>query len=202
MKTCKACIHNYHCPMPQEGYNFNPDVCPYKPNYSTLKVKKEYVSPKCTVEEEKQNKKDFIKEVMEEVQDTKKSLYDFLIDRDSYKQFRDCCDNAFFEIDFDKIHRAMKVLNWTWCTWVDFDYNEHTGTVPSVFGIKQKLREYLITFEKWVMKNPERKAYFTSCGGWEIEAKVEDYNPDLPDDWDNRVYFNIRFVLESFDNCI
>ena len=29
LKSCKDCWHNYHCPMPQEGYNFNPDTCTY-----------------------------------------------------------------------------------------------------------------------------------------------------------------------------
>lgn len=28
-KGCLNCWHNYHCPMPQEGYNYNPDDCPY-----------------------------------------------------------------------------------------------------------------------------------------------------------------------------
>ena len=24
-KECKDCWHNYHCPMPQEGYDYDPD---------------------------------------------------------------------------------------------------------------------------------------------------------------------------------
>ena len=32
LKNCKDCWHNYHCPMPQEGYNFNPDMCKYNPD--------------------------------------------------------------------------------------------------------------------------------------------------------------------------
>ena len=24
-KECEDCWHNYHCPMPQEGYDYNPD---------------------------------------------------------------------------------------------------------------------------------------------------------------------------------
>lgn len=32
IKKCKDCWHNYHCPMPQEGYDFNPDACPYNPD--------------------------------------------------------------------------------------------------------------------------------------------------------------------------
>lgn len=31
-KGCEDCWHNYHCPMPQEGYDFNPDTCPYSPD--------------------------------------------------------------------------------------------------------------------------------------------------------------------------
>ena len=31
-KGCEDCWHNYHCPMPQEGYDFNPDTCRYNPN--------------------------------------------------------------------------------------------------------------------------------------------------------------------------
>lgn len=31
-KECKDCWHNYHCPMPQEGYDYNPDICPYNPD--------------------------------------------------------------------------------------------------------------------------------------------------------------------------
>jgi hypothetical protein len=31
-KECKDCWHNYHCPMPQEGYDFDPDTCPYNPD--------------------------------------------------------------------------------------------------------------------------------------------------------------------------
>ena len=30
-KGCKDCWHNYHCPMPQEGYDYNPDTCKYNP---------------------------------------------------------------------------------------------------------------------------------------------------------------------------
>ena len=29
---CRDCWHSYHCPMQQEGYNFNPGTCPYNPD--------------------------------------------------------------------------------------------------------------------------------------------------------------------------
>lgn len=31
-KECRDCFHAYHCPMPQEGYDFNPDTFPYNPD--------------------------------------------------------------------------------------------------------------------------------------------------------------------------
>lgn len=31
-KCCRDCFHEYHCPMPQEGYDYNPDICPYNPD--------------------------------------------------------------------------------------------------------------------------------------------------------------------------
>ena len=32
MKECRDCWHNYHCPLPQEGYDYDPDTCPYNPD--------------------------------------------------------------------------------------------------------------------------------------------------------------------------
>ena len=32
VKGCRECWHNYHCPMPQEGYNYDPDTCEYNPD--------------------------------------------------------------------------------------------------------------------------------------------------------------------------
>ena len=29
---CEDCWHNYHCPMPQEGYDYDPKTCPWNPD--------------------------------------------------------------------------------------------------------------------------------------------------------------------------
>ena len=29
---CEDCWHNYHCSMPQEGYDYNPKECPWNPD--------------------------------------------------------------------------------------------------------------------------------------------------------------------------
>ena len=34
---CENCWHNYHCPMPQEGYDYNPETCVY--NHDNKEVK-------------------------------------------------------------------------------------------------------------------------------------------------------------------
>ena len=31
-KGCRDCWHNYHCPMPQDGYDYDPDTCEYNPD--------------------------------------------------------------------------------------------------------------------------------------------------------------------------
>lgn len=38
MKECRDCWHNYHCPMPQEGYDYDPDTCPYNPDNDNKKT--------------------------------------------------------------------------------------------------------------------------------------------------------------------
>ncbi len=34
---CEDCWHNYHCPMPQEGYDYDPATCPYLKEYEPKK---------------------------------------------------------------------------------------------------------------------------------------------------------------------
>ena len=29
---CEDCWHNYHCPMLQEGYDYDPKTCPWNPD--------------------------------------------------------------------------------------------------------------------------------------------------------------------------
>lgn len=41
-KCCKDCWHNYHCPMPQEGYDYDPDTCEWNPDNRQEKAMKEW----------------------------------------------------------------------------------------------------------------------------------------------------------------
>lgn len=149
-------------------------------------------------DEETENKKEFIKEVMEGVE-KKKTLKDFLTDPRSYKQFRDNVERCLLYTDWEKIHRVMKKLKWKWHSWIDSEYNEHTNTVPSVFGIRENVSDLIKKVEGWIMDHPDAKEYFTSTGGFEIEMRIYD---DEVDDYDHRVKFIVRFVVEQFDNAM
>lgn len=46
---CCDCWHNYHCPMPQEGYDYNPDKCPYIEDFEPKKAKNEDVKEETEV---------------------------------------------------------------------------------------------------------------------------------------------------------
>lgn len=39
---CEDCWHSYHCPMPQEGYDYDPKTCPWNPDNDKSVVKKVY----------------------------------------------------------------------------------------------------------------------------------------------------------------
>lgn len=151
-----------------------------------------------TWDEETENKKEFIKEVMEGVE-KKKTLKDFLTDPRSYKQWRDDVERCLLYTDWERIHRVMKKLKWKWRSWIDNEYNEHTNTVPSVFGIRENVSDRIKKMEEWIMNHPDEEEYFTSSGGFEIEMRIYD---DEVDDYDHRVKFVVRFVVEQFDNSL
>lgn len=31
-RTCKDCVYNYDCPLAQEGFIYNPEICSYNPD--------------------------------------------------------------------------------------------------------------------------------------------------------------------------
>jgi hypothetical protein len=166
----------------------------------TIEVNPDTMEP-VTVEEpsdDEENKKNFVKEVLDGVP-KKKYLKEFLTDPRSYKQWRDDVDRCLLYMDWEKIHRVMKKLKWKWFSWVDEEYNEHTNTTPSAFGLREHVKDIIATIEEWVMNHPEEEEYRGGTGGFEYEMYVCDPNVEI-DDYDNRVRFAVRFVLEEFDN--
>lgn len=146
--------------------------------------------------EEKENRKEFVKEVLNGIPQ-KNTLRKFFEDPRSYKQFRDDVERCLLYTDWEMIHRVMKKLKWKWASWIDNEYNEHTNTVPSAFGIRENVSDLIKKMEGWIMNHPDAEEYFTSIGGFEIEMRIYD---DEVDDYDHRVKFIVRFVVEQFDN--
>jgi len=152
--------------------------------------------------EDKENKKQFIKEVMEGIE-RKKTLKEFLDDPRSYKQYRDNVQECLLYTDWERIHRVMKCLKWKWARWVDEFGDVHNNTVPTVFGIREQVIDIIHSAEEWIKKHPEEDHYMTGTGGFECEMSVcESDNDSDPDDYEHRVRFVVRFVLEEFDNGI
>jgi len=153
-----------------------------------------------SIEEDKENKKQLVKEVMEGIE-KKKSLKDFLDDSRSYKQFRDNIENILMWIDWEKIHKIMKVLRWTWAGWTDFEGNEHYNSIPDKYGLKKEVLHRIHEMEEWIGEHPDATEYHSGTAGFEYEMTVCDpENENDPDDYDNRVRFIVRFVVEEFDN--
>ena len=164
-------------------------------------IKTEPVENRATisVEEDKENKKEFIKEVMAGIE-RKKTLRDFLTDPRSYKQFRNEVDRCLLYMDWSKIHAVMEALDWTWCRWIDNEGDEHYDSTPSVFGIQEHVYDMIKRMEDWILEHGDTPRYLSGTGGFDYEMWVcdpEDEND--PDDFDHRIRFVVRFVAEQYD---
>lgn len=146
--------------------------------------------------EEKENRKEFVKEVLDGVPQ-KKTLREFLEDPRSYKQFRDAVDECMFYMDWDRIHRVMKKLKWKWAHWEDEMGDVHEGTVPSVYGIKKHVYEMIRRMEDWILQYGDEDRYLSGTAGFEYEMWV--CEPANPDDFNSRVRLVVRFVVDQFD---
>lgn len=73
-KECRDCFHNYHCSLPQEGYDYDPDTCPYNPdNIGKAKAMS-------TIER--------VKLVSEEMKKYESKIFEFNHDDKNFKPFR------------------------------------------------------------------------------------------------------------------
>ena len=61
-KGCHNCFHEYHCPMPQEGYDYNPDTCKYNPDNERKKPMTSYEK---------------LKAILAEIDSYEKKIFDF-----------------------------------------------------------------------------------------------------------------------------
>ena len=100
-----------------------------------------------------------------------------------YETIMDCLD----EFDFDKVHKVMMHLNWTYSDCKD---------VPTVEYLRKQARGYLIRVATEALeRNTE---YITGTGGFRYEAKLyeDEYTTCKRDLW-----LRMAFEIESWDNA-
>ena len=137
--------------------------------------------------EDLKNKKDFVKIV------TDITFKDILNDPKSSQRFQEDINDCLLYIDFNKIHKAMKSLNWIWFRWVDQYGCEHQNETPCVYAIKNAAMDMFRNFKKDVMNDDIFKDHYSSsCGGWTLDCNI--YDNEM------KIYFNLIFSLEEFSN--
>lgn len=119
-----------------------------------------------------------------------KSVQDYIKTLGGYKQFRDKVDSILLNFDFEKVHKIMETLNWTWASWKDEYETTHISEVPSVYALKQQAYRLL--------RDAVEKG-FGGTGGFEVKCYVyEEAGQDGdPDDFGHSVHLSLSFCVES-----
>jgi len=140
--------------------------------------------------EDIKNKKDFINILMND----KYTFKSVLNDPDGCERFYRDINNFLLYTDFDKIHKTMESLDWTWFRWIDILGDEHNDEVPSVFAIKEAAIKLIDEFIGLVKSDTiyNDNEYHGGTGGWHLRCNVYEDEP--------KIYFNLSFVLEDFSN--
>jgi hypothetical protein len=94
-----------------------------------------------------------------------------------YETIMDCLD----EFDFDRVHKVMMHLNWTYSDCKD---------VPTVEYLRKNARKYLMEVVKQALET--KSEYITGTGGFRYEAKLYE---------DGYLWLRMAFEIESWDNC-
>ena len=125
-------------------------------------------------------------------------------------------DDVFSDIDFKRIAKAMKALDWTWIRTVE-NPDRYEMYIPDEHEIRDQLKDMLLTVIKYATEanigdTPENNFYYLDTGGFHVELKVftdeerkEIYpDEDAPDDFTHSVGLMARFTLEesSTENMI
>jgi hypothetical protein len=96
-----------------------------------------------------------------------------------YETIMDCLD----EFDFDRVHKVMMHLNWTYSDDKD---------VPTVEYLRKNARTYLKNVATEVLMSTGSDTFIIGTGGFRYEAKLYE-NGDL--------WLRMAFEIESWDNC-
>jgi hypothetical protein len=94
-----------------------------------------------------------------------------------YDSIMDCLD----EFDFDRVHKIMMHLNWTYSDSKD---------VPTVEYLRKQARKYLVLVATEALQT--NTEYIASTGGFRYEAKLYE---------DGFFWLRMAFEIESWDNA-
>ena len=94
-----------------------------------------------------------------------------------YEIIMDCLD----EFDFDRVHKVMMHLDWT--------YSDR-GDVPTVEYLRKNARKYLMAVAKEALKT--KSEYITGTGGFRYEAKLYE---------NGYLWLRMAFEIADWDNC-
>jgi hypothetical protein len=102
--------------------------------------------------------------------------------------YRDSIDTVMDNFDFGRVHTVMVATNWLW--------HRRGGSMddyyrPEVSDLRKRAREQLReTVDE--MQSRKLKEFAINCGGFRTHAWQEDENA--------KVYVQLEFVVESWDN--
>lgn len=101
-------------------------------------------------------------------------------------QVREAINSILDNFDFEKVHRVMSYLNWTW----------RNDGVPSVDYLKNEVRKLIV--EALTSEDIEY-SYHIATGGFDIRIEVDNLDFGVPDDFEHKVNIHVAFELEYWD---
>lgn len=93
-----------------------------------------------------------------------------------YDAIMDCLD----EFDFERVHKVMTFLDWTWSD----------GGVPDILALRRNCRKYLQEVVRGALEH--NGFYITATGGFRYESKLYE---------DGFLWLRMSFTIEDWDNA-
>lgn len=129
-----------------------------------------------------------------------KTLYDYLQDEENKNQMYETIKEIVDFMNFEKIHRVMKFLDWKWAvlpTTNEYNYNR----VPTAEDLKRQLIDMLLRmFEEGYNRHKSEGA--SSTGGFSVSYRIYEPEDDEPDDFKHCVSVSAAFNLEDYNSMM
>ncbi len=133
------------------------------------------------------------------------SAYDYIV------------DDVMHFIDFEKIAKVMKFLDWKWYMGIDYDSKEweiikstcnnpelaawtsgRFDRVPNSHEVKNQCLKLI----NQVLEHKDKTEWKSSTGGFEVGFRCYPPEPGEEDDLEHSVDFYVRFVLDEYNSLI